>query len=197
MSTAPTSMLDRPAWVRLLARGLLIAVLTVTLAGCSNPDAPSTRKPSRSARGVQGPGEAPAPPPASPASQAPVNVQGTPVAALEAFVRLYSNWTYRTVVAHQRRLASIAVGAARLAERQAAASSTTDGTLTRGRIWNRGQIISIARDRHRAGMWVIVTREQTGGDSEYAGLPASFHVTLARLAHMAGGYAVSEWSPQG
>ncbi len=45
-------------------------------------------------------------------------------------------------------------------------------------------------------MWVIVTREQTGGDTQYEGLPAAYHVTLAKLASVPGGYAVSEWLPQ-
>ena len=45
-------------------------------------------------------------------------------------------------------------------------------------------------------MWTIVTREQTSGAGEYEGLPAAYHVTLAKLAAVGGGYAVSEWLPQ-
>jgi hypothetical protein len=45
-------------------------------------------------------------------------------------------------------------------------------------------------------MWVIVTREQTGGDTQYEGLPAAYHVTLAQLARVPDGYAVSQWLPQ-
>ena len=45
--------------------------------------------------------------------------------------------------------------------------------------------------------WVIVTREQTGGNSQYDGLQASYHVTLAELAQLNnGGWTVSEWLPQ-
>jgi hypothetical protein len=44
---------------------------------------------------------------------------------------------------------------------------------------------------------VIVTREQTGGNSQYDGLQASYHVTLAELAQLKnGGWTVSEWLPQ-
>jgi hypothetical protein len=123
-------------------------------------------------------------------------VQRTPTAALTAFSRLYSNWTYRTLTSDQRTLAVMSVGAARLAEQQAAASSEADTTIARGRIWNSGQIVSIATDVPRPGTWDIVTREQTGGSSEYEGLPASYHVTLARLVRVPDGYAVSEWLPQ-
>ncbi len=173
----------------------LLAV-AVALAGCSNPDAPSTGPMTTSTSSPQNAGEAPAPAPASPASQAPVGVQSTPTAALTAFSRLYSNWTYRTLTSDQRTLAAMSVGAARLAERQAAASSQADTTITRGGIWNSGQIVSIAGDAAQSGTWAIVTREQTGGSAQYEGLPASYDVTLARLARVPGGYAVSEWLPQ-
>jgi type IV pilus biogenesis protein CpaD/CtpE len=169
---------------------------TVGLAGCSNPDAPGAGPATSSTSAPQNAGEPPAPAPASPASQAPVGVQRTPSAALAAFSHLYSNWTSRTLTADQHTLATMSVGAARLAEQQAAASSQADTTIARGHIWNHGRIVSIARDLAQPAAWVIVTREQTGGDSQYAGLPASYHVTLARLERVPGGYAVSEWLPQ-
>jgi hypothetical protein len=173
-----------------------VLAVMVLFAGCSNPDAPrggSTTSPTGS---PQNAGEPTAPPPVSPASQTPANVQATPSATLAAFSRLYSNWTYRTLASDQLRLAAMSVGAARLAEQQAAASSHADTTITRGHIWNSGQIVSIAGDLARPGAWVIVTREQTGGSTQYEGLPASYHVTVARLARVPGGYAVSEWLPQ-
>jgi hypothetical protein len=178
----------------LIAVALLLGVLA--LAGCTNPDAASSGPHTTSTASAQNAGESPAPAPASPASQAPVGVQSTPTAALTAFSRLYSNWTYRTLTSDQRALAAMSVGAARLAEQQAAASSEADTTIARGRIWNSGQIVSIATDVSRPGTWDIVTREQTGGSTEYEGLPAAYHVTLARLARVPDGYAVSEWLPQ-
>ena len=46
-------------------------------------------------------------------------------------------------------------------------------------------------------MWVLVTREQTGGRQRTTkGFPPAYHVTLAQLAALPGGYAVSEWLPQ-
>jgi hypothetical protein len=174
-----------------------LPVAVVVLVGCSNPDAPGARPTTSSATSSpQNAGELPAPAPASPASQAPVDVQLTPSAALAAFSRLYSNWTYRTLTDDQRTLAAMSVGAARLAEQQAAASSQADTTIARGHIWNSGQIVSIASDRTKGGAWAIVTREQTGGSTQYEGLPGSYHVTIARLVGVPGGYAVSEWLPQ-
>ena len=43
---------------------------------------------------------------------------------------------------------------------------------------------------------MIVTREQTGGNTQYEGLPAAYHVTIAQLASVDGGYAVERWLPQ-
>lgn len=173
-----------------------LLTLVLALAGCSNPDAPAAGPATHSTRSPQSAGEPPAPAPTSPASQAPAEVQRTPTAALAAFARIYSNWTYRTLSGDQRRLAAMSVGSARLAEQQAVAASHADTTITQGHIWNRGQILSIAEDEAKPGTWAIVTREQTGGSAQYEGLPASYHVTLARLAHVSGGYAVSEWLPQ-
>jgi hypothetical protein len=174
---------------------ICVLLAAVALAGCTNPDAPSSVQ-GTSTASPQNTGEPPAPAPPTPAAQAPAEVQATPVKALEAFARLYVNWTYRTLSANQQRLAAMSVGAARLAERQAAASSRGDTTITRGHIYNSGQVVSIAPDLSRPGRWVIVTREQTGGDTQYEGLPAAYHVTLAQLARVPGGYAVSQWSPE-
>ena len=144
----------------------------------------------------QNAGEPPAPPATAPGAQAPIAVKTTPSEAAAAFAALYVNWTYRTLVAHQRTLAAMSVGAARLSERQAAASSQGDTTIARGHIYNRGQIVSIAPDASRPGWWVIVTREQTGGNSQYEGLPAAYHVTTRAARNGPGGYAVEQWLPQ-
>jgi pyruvate/2-oxoglutarate dehydrogenase complex dihydrolipoamide acyltransferase (E2) component len=173
-----------------------LLVGAVALAGCTNPDSASTGPQTAVTASPQNAGEQPAPAPASSASQTPADVQPTPAKALTAFSRLYSNWTYRTLTADERALAAMSVGAARLAEKQAAASSEADTTIRRGRIWNSGQIVSIASDLAGPGTWVIVTSEQTGGSTEYEGLPAAYHVTLAKLARVPGGFAVSKWLPQ-
>jgi hypothetical protein len=123
-------------------------------------------------------------------------VQPTPQRALTVFAERYINWTYQTLTADQRTLAAISVGAARRSEQQAAARSVADTTISRGQVWNKGQVVSVSSDLARPGMWAIVTREQTGGNSEYEGLPASYHMTLARLAPIPGGYAVEQWLPQ-
>lgn len=176
---------------------LVVLFTVVALSGCTNPDAPAiTSVEPASTSSPQNLGEPPAPPPPSSQAQAPADVQPTPVKALEAFTQLYVNWTYRTLTSNQKQLAAMSVGPARLAERQAAASSQADTTITRGHIYNTGQIISVAPDLSQPGTWVIVTREQTGGNSEYQGLQAAYHVTLAKLAHLLHGYAIESWLPQ-
>jgi pyruvate/2-oxoglutarate dehydrogenase complex dihydrolipoamide acyltransferase (E2) component len=177
-----------------LALCLLLAGMA--LGGCTNPDAASSPPFSHQTASPQNAGEPPAPAPPSPRTQAPAEAQSTPTLALTVFARLYTNWTYRTLSTNQRTLAAMSVGAARLAERQATASSQGDTTIARGRIYNHGQIVSIARDLTHTDSWVIVTREQTGGDTQYEGLAAAYHVTIAKLASIDNGYAVEQWLPQ-
>lgn len=174
---------------------LLLALAFAALSGCTNPDAPA-RPPAGAAGGsLQGPGEAGAPPPPTPESQSPQTPAHSPTQALERFALLYTNWTYATLGERQRTLAAISIGAARLSEQQAAAASAADSTIRQGRIANSGALITIGRDLARPGLWCVVTREQTSG-SGYQGIQAAYHVTLARLAHLHDGWAVSEWLPQ-
>jgi hypothetical protein len=164
------------------------------LAGCiKNPDATPTPT-TTSTPGNAGEPAAPKPPALT--AQHPTDLQTTPAGALAAFARLYVNWSYRTLTTSQQTLAAMAVGPARLAEQQAAAATAADSTIARGQVWNHGQIVSIAPDETHPELWVIVTREQTGGSNDYQGLPAAYHVTLAQLAHLPHGYAVNQWQPQ-
>ncbi len=186
-------MTQRPRRVFTLT---LTIALASCLAGCSNPYASGT--PQSKADTAPSPREPPAPAPPTTASQAPARVQSTPQRALALFAGLYTNWSYRTLAQDQLTLAAISVGTARLTERQAAAASTTDTTIARARITNHGQIIAVAENLDRPGTWIVVTREQTGSEdsSEYEGLGASYHLTLAEVAAVRGGWAVSDWRPQ-
>jgi hypothetical protein len=180
-------------------RAALLAGLMLTVAvlgGCSNPDALTASTAATTTVAPRGPGEPKAPAAPSAVSQAPWHVHATPRAALTAFADLYINWSYKTLTATQRALAAMSVGAARLAEQQAAVTSQADTPISQGHIHNSGQVVSVAPDQTQAGRWVIVTNEQTGGDSQYEGLPAAYHVTLAQVAHVPGGYAISQWLPQ-
>lgn len=167
---------------------LAAAALTLMLAGCSNPDAGG---PPGGAPSVQSAGEPAAPPPYEGAP--PADVQASPQAALNLYAHLYINWTSATLSGDQARLAAISTGQARLTDLQAAAETRRDGTLARAHITNTGTVISIAPDRTAAGMWVIVTRQQTSGSGEYEGLPAAYHVTLAGLTRLPHGWAVKAW----
>ncbi len=188
---------------------LIAAAAAITGCGISNPyqhtagtttstsTSTATSKANSPANPAQNPGEPPAPPPPAPASQAPTRVRSTPAGAIAQFATLYMNWTWRTLAAHERELAALSVGAARLSEQQAAAAAVGDSTIAQSRVVNSGQIVSIARSLTNPEQWVIVTREQTGGNSQYDGLGASYHVTLAELAQLNnGGWTVSQWLPQ-
>jgi hypothetical protein len=186
--------MSRPLPQSVLALALIIAA--ALLSGCVNPDAPTATTHTQKRHAPQNAGEPRALAPLSPQAEDPAAVKATVPAAISTFAELYTNWTYRTLSSNQRALAGMAVGSARLSEQQAASSAQDDGTIARGHIYNRGQLVSIAPDRERHGWWVIVTLEQTGGSTQYQGLPASYHVTLAQLAHVTDGYAVKQWLPQ-
>ena len=145
---------------------------------------------------AQNPGEPPAPPPPTAQRQTPRAPAATPQQAIRQFALLYVNWTWRTLPSHLRQLAAISVGAARLAEQQAAAAAGRDSEIAATHVYNRGQIASIASSQTQPGEWVILTREQTGGNAQYDGLQPSWHVTLAKLVRLPSGYSISQWLPQ-
>ncbi len=121
----------------------------------------------------------------------------TPQAALERYANLDMNWTAKTVADVQNQLAAISVGEARAQALQAAASYGQDTTLQASRVANTGTVVAIAPGQgSAAGWWVVVTRESTTGQGDYAGLPPTDHVTDAQLEHTATGWVISSWSPQ-
>jgi hypothetical protein len=121
----------------------------------------------------------------------------TPRAALERYALIYINWTASTVAAAQRRLAEISVGGARAQALQAAANYQHDTTLLRSHVANRGTVVAItAGQSSTRGSWVVVTREVTSGEGDYAGLPAQLHITYGQVIHTPAGWNVNSWRPQ-
>ena len=127
----------------------------------------------------------------------PGSLASSPQAALRRYALVYTNWQARDLPAHERRLASLAVGAARLAAEQTAASQSAATQLAEDHVQNTGVLLAIAPGQGLAhGQWVVVTQEQTTGTGPYAGLPTSVHVTLSRVTRPGRSWAVSEWSPR-
>jgi hypothetical protein len=121
----------------------------------------------------------------------------TPQAALERYATLDINWTGNTVADVEARLATISVGQARAQALQAAASYGHDSALQSSQVADTGTVLAIAPGQGAAaGWWVIVTRETTTGQGDYAGLPATDHVTNAQVEHTRNGWVISSWSPQ-
>lgn len=143
------------------------------------------------------PGERPGMVPAAASRQPPpVRLAPSPQQAVERFAAGYINWTWQSLAADQAALAASAVGEARASEEQALKQTARDTPLRRAEIYNRGVIVAVAPlHGGKPDEWVIDTREQTGGNSEYAGLQAAFHVTLAAVVRVRGGWAVSVWRP--
>jgi hypothetical protein len=120
-----------------------------------------------------------------------------PRAALAHYAELYVNWTAANAAANQRQLAAISLGQARAQALQAAATLARDPELTKSAVSNTGTVVAIAPGQGAAaGLWVVVTREQTIGKGDYAGLPPTLHVIYARLARTANGLVVTLWQPE-
>jgi hypothetical protein len=121
----------------------------------------------------------------------------SPEAALRRYALVYTNWQAATLVAHEHRLAALAVGPARLAALQTAAALGGAGELVAHQVQNTGAVLGIAPGQGAArGRWVVVTQEETSGTGAYAGLPLSLHVTLGRVLRLDGRWVVDEWTPQ-
>jgi hypothetical protein len=129
-------------------------------------------------------------------SPRPGSIAPSPEAALLRYALAYINWQAANLATHERALASLAVGQARLAAQQTAAAQSTSAVLARDNVRNEGVVVAIALGKGPARtQWVVVTQERTTGTGPYAGLPSLAHVTLARVSFQTGGWAVSEWSP--
>jgi hypothetical protein len=116
--------------------------------------------------------------------------------ALTRYALTYTNWQAGQLLTRERQLVALSVGVARLSAEQTAAAQSGAAALSAHDVANVGQVVAIAPgEGPDRGQWVVVTDEQTTGTGPYAGLPAGPHVTLARVVHLAGGWAVSAWDP--
>jgi hypothetical protein len=123
--------------------------------------------------------------------------RASPQAALARYAELYVNWTAATVAASQRQLAAISLRQARAQALQAATSLARDPELTNSAVSNTGTVVAIAPGQGAAaGLWVVVTREQTIGKGDYAGLPPTLHVIYAQLTRTTNGWVVTRWQPE-
>jgi hypothetical protein len=177
---------------------LALLILTPFLAGCGLLRESKTARTSGSPHAQASPGERQGTIPDSAAAEAPpADPAPTAQQAVERFAASYINWNYKSLGDDEAHLAASAVGEARAAELQARAQTSRDTPLQRGHIYNTGTVLAAARVRGgRQDEWIVATREQTGGDTEFAGLQAGFHITLATVTAVPGGWAVDEWQPQ-
>ena len=121
----------------------------------------------------------------------------SPQVTLTRYALLYINWTAANVAANQRQLAAISLGQARAQALQAAASLFRDPELTKSAVSNTGTVVAMSAGQGAAfGLWVLVTREQTTGQGDYAGLPPTLHVIYAQLTATPNGWVVTRWQPQ-
>ncbi|HLY50225.1 MAG TPA: hypothetical protein VKR21_13610 [Solirubrobacteraceae bacterium] len=180
----------------LLALAACLLAIAAALSGCGALAAPSPKsQPTPAVAEAQTRHEYP-----SPASrQSAPGGWSSPVAAVTAFARTYTNWDAHTVVRQMRGLAARSVGQARAAVQLAAAETSSDYELRQGGIANHGTVEAVAALAGGQGRYVVVTRESTTATATaaYQGLAPAWHVTIATVVlERPGLWVVSGWEPQ-
>jgi hypothetical protein len=173
-------------------------IITVLLAGCGLRDpynAPTkSRVASRANPSAISPGEHDGPTSQPAGNIAAGTAQPTPAAALSRYGWLYVNWSWQTVSADERRLATLSVGQAHA--QALAATTQPQPTLARYAVHNQGQVVAIAHGQGaERGKWAVITNEQTSGDGPYEGMPGTSHVTWATVQRDGQRWVVSSWYP--
>ncbi len=187
-------------------RAQLVAAYATAFAGLALLGCGPAGTPQRAAHRVAGAGgsaavrradathQYPAP---SPPAQSAAGPSADPLSAVRAFVQTFINWDAIDVASQLDALAAQSVGQARSAMQLAAAQSAGDYELQQGGIANAGTVESISPRPGKVGEYVVVTLEQTtaSGTTAYDGLRPAWHVAIATVARVQGGWALSGWQP--
>jgi hypothetical protein len=120
------------------------------------------------------------------------------VEAVRSFASAYINWTADTVVTDMRGLASRSIGQARSTLELAAAQTASDYELEQGGISNSGAVEAVAPLPSDGDRYIVVTRESTAATNTtaYQGLRPAWHVAIATVSWVQGGWVVSGWQPE-
>jgi hypothetical protein len=96
------------------------------------------------------------------------------------------------------RLAAASIGQARSALQLAAAQTAGDYELKHGGIANSGTVEAAAPLPTGRDRYLVVTRESTTAtaDAAYQGLRPAWHVAIATVARVGGGWVLSGWQPE-
>lgn len=144
----------------------------------------------------------PAPGVRSPAPREPSPVLAwwsTPVAAVSAFARVYTNWSAGDLSERLRILAAASLGPARREMAAEATQTQNDPELQSGGLSNQGVLESVSPLPGQPERYIVITRERTvaARGSDLAGMPSSWHVTLAAVTALGPGrWVVSDWRPE-
>jgi hypothetical protein len=141
---------------------LALILLFVSVSGCGASSTTSVPSPLGRAFATSSPPAAPAapigdplaeshgtvpPPPLASSEDTPSSLAPSPQVALLRYALLYTNWQAVSLPTVERRLASLAVGAARLTAEQIAASRSAIAELAAHHVQNTGIVLAIAAGR--------------------------------------------------
>jgi hypothetical protein len=171
-----------------------LVALALLVGGCGGATRPAGGRSSRVAV-AQATHEYPSP---KPPPEIASGIASGAVQAVRTFVTAYINWTADTVAADMRGLAARSIGQARSALELAAAQTAADYQLQQGGISNSGAVEAVAPLPSASNQYIVVTREATAATNTnaYQGLRPAWHVAIATVSRVPGGWVVSGWQPE-
>ncbi len=177
-----------------MRRSAVLVAACVLVCGCGGATGPAGGRRSRVAV-AQSTHEYPSP---KPPPQIASSTSSDAVGAVRSFASAYINWTADTVTADMRGLAARSIGQARSALELAAAQTASDYQLQQGGISNSGTVEAVAPMASAPDQYIVVTRESTtaSNTTAYQGLRPAWHVAIATVSHVQGGWVVSGWQPE-
>jgi hypothetical protein len=177
-------------------RALCATLAVLLIAGCGAATRERTAPASTPVAQAQRTHEYPAQTASPPQQAADPGTSATD--AIRAFATVYINWTPATVATQMEQLAARSVGQARAAMQLAAAETAHDYELQQGGISNSGAVEAISPLPSAGDRYIVVTRESTTATNTtaYQGLRPAWHVAIATVARLQGGWVVSGWQPE-
>lgn len=166
----------------------VLIVACLALAGCADPY--ESQEPQSPAPESPEPAVVPLPDEAPPLAARPSESAED---ALAAYAKRWVTWRSDELAEHNRDLARLSTGRARVEALAAARESVDEPGSSDAE--GRGRVVSVGRHRREDGTYVVVTREVVGEGGQTGQLAPEHGIYEAEVKRSNGRYLVSRWQP--